>query len=464
MHDTPETEGQSRRDFLRSAAATAAAGMVMGAVASEASARSRTYSLAPQRVIGANDRINIAVVGLGSQGFGAHVRLLHEHAKEHNTAIVALCDLYGRRLSNAAAHVNLPESARYWDYRKLLSDAKDVDAVFVATSDNWHAPICVDSMEAGKHVYCEKPMCKTLEETFGIFDTVKKTGKVFQVGSQGCSDPKWHLAAKLIKEGKIGHVVLGQGSYMRNGRVGEWNNYGDNPYKEPHKSAGPNGTGDNKIDWETFRRGKLTAEYDPDVFFRWRKYWAIGSGLVGDLFPHRLHPLYIAMALPVEGNEGWPWRVSSNGGLYVQKVNPDTGKPDRDVPDFTTITCDFGSSTMIAMSSTINEQGWPDCVRGNKGTIYFGGNTVEIKPERVWADEVEFYEEQAGEGENIVAHQKNFFDCIRTGGTPNAHIELAARVQTMITLAELSYRNNVMFTFDPATRKATPDVSQFPEA
>src|SRR5262249_19003650 len=151
-------------------------------VATPAVAKSATFSLAPGRTIGANDRINIGHVGLGSQGYGAHVRLMKQKAEENNTQQVAVCDLYRRRLRKAGTEIGISESAWYDDYRKLL-DNKDVDAVVVATSDNWHAPIAIDAMNAGKHVYCEKPMCKGVTEAFAIFDTVKKTGRTFQVGS-----------------------------------------------------------------------------------------------------------------------------------------------------------------------------------------------------------------------------------------------------------------------------------------
>src|SRR6185436_7389057 len=108
------------------------------------------------------------------------------------------------------------------DHRKLL-EQKDIDAVVVATVDHWHAPCAIDAMEAGKHVYCEKPMTRYLDEAFAIHDVVKKTGRIFQVGSQICSDAKWHKAAELIKAGKIGPLVLMEGSYMRNSPKGEWN-------------------------------------------------------------------------------------------------------------------------------------------------------------------------------------------------------------------------------------------------
>src|SRR6185369_2911394 len=131
------------------------------------------------RVIGANDRIIVAYVGVGGQGM-AHVRSQKAHASENNIAQAAVCDL-------------------------------------------WQKRVAVDSMNAGKHVYVEKPMTRYLGEAFEIYDTVKKTGKILQVGSQGCSDAKWHKAAELIRAGKIGPLVMCQGSYMRNKKDGEWN-------------------------------------------------------------------------------------------------------------------------------------------------------------------------------------------------------------------------------------------------
>jgi len=442
----------SRREFIRNAAATAALTAGVAAVA-----KSSVYSLAPSRVIGAADRIRIGHVGLGSQGFGAHVRLLKQQKDANNTEQVAICDLYGRRLRQSGAELGLAEANWYLDYRKLL-DRKDVDAIVIATADNWHAQIALDAMDAGKHVYCEKPMCKTLEETFQLFDKVKKTGRKFQIGSQGTSDPQYYKVAEIVKAGKIGKLIMGQHSYNRgDNRIGEWNSYGDNPFKEPHSKAGPQGKGDDYIDWETFRKGAEPAAWDPDRFFRWRKYWAYGSGLVGDLMPHRLHPLMIAMAVPLVGEQGWPRRVSSGGGLYVQKKHPEREGADREVPDFTYLTVDFDDFSMIIMSSSITEQGMRPMIRGNKATIFFSGDNAQLTPERAYADEVEA-ETVALEsnGEPIEAHQKNWFDSIRENKEPNGHIDLAARVQVAISLGERAYRESKTFTFDPATRKSNP--------
>ena len=441
MSEQNTQNGSSRRDFLKVAAT--------GAAAATASYMPSTAE-GMRRVLGANERIQTAHVGLGAQG-STHVRLLAERKQETNTQIVALCDLYGRNRVENRQRSGVKESSSYTDFHKMLEKEKEVDAVWIATSDNWHAEVAIAALQAGKHVYCEKPMCKTIEEGFAIYDAVKKSGKKFQVGSQGCSDMKWHVARKVVQEGRIGHVVVGQGSYMRNGRVGEWNNYG-----RFDRDAGPSASGEANIDWETFRKGKGPKEFDPDRFFRWRKYWAYGSGLVGDLLPHRLHPLFIAMNLPTDGLKGFPRRVSSGGGLYVQKVHPETGKADREVPDFINVSIDYDDTSLMAMSSCINEQGWPDLIRGNKGTVYFGGNGVEVRPERAWADEVEgAVEPVPGPGERIESHHDNLLMCIRENKVPNANIEIAIRVQVGITLAEMSYRQNKTFTFDPATRKYT---------
>ncbi len=474
MNNKTENQGTSRREFLRNAAASAA--VTAGATNV---AKSSVYSLAPARVLGANDKIRIAHVGLGVQGFGAHTRLLKESASANNTEQVAVCDLYTRRLRRAATTIgDLKEANWYKDHRKML-ERKDIDAVVVATSDQWHSTVATHALEAGKHVYCEKPMCKTLEEAFGLFDTVKRTGRKFQVGSQGCSDPMYRNIAEVVKSGKLGKMIMGQHSYNRgDNKVGEWNSYGDNPWKawkegqplndyvvNDHRKAGPTATGDDHIDWETYRKGSQPSEWDPDRFFRFRKYWAYGNGLVGDLMPHRLHPMVIAMNIPLTGLAGFPKRVSSGGGLYVQKVNPDTGKPDREVPDFTYITCDFGDFSLIVMSTCVNEQGMRPMIRGNKATLFFSGDNAQLTPERAYSDEVESEQIKLnGNGEPIQAHHKNWLDSIRNNTEPNCNIDLAIRVQTMITLGELAYRNNQTFTFDPKTRKATPETSKFPAA
>src|SRR6202011_557286 len=110
------------------------------------------------------------------------------------------------------------------DYRKLL-DLKEVNVVCVATPDHWHAKMCIDAAAAGKDVYCEKPMTKTIAEAHAVTDAMKKYNRVMSVGVQSMADPSWLKANELIREGKIGHVAQGQTSYYRNSSVGQWRYY-----------------------------------------------------------------------------------------------------------------------------------------------------------------------------------------------------------------------------------------------
>ena len=445
MSDNSTPQGDTRRDFLRKAAIGVAAGATSASVMP-------TTAAAMQRVIGANDRIQIGHVGLGGQGM-THVRLLKQNAQDNlknNTESIAVCDLYVRRKKQAQQFLGLDDAAAYDDYRRLV-DRPDLDCVWVTTSDQWHADVAMAAMESGKHVYCEKPMCKTVDQAYAMHATAKRTKRVVQVGVQACTDLKWHVAGDAVKSGRIGHTVMGQGSYCRNSKEGEWNYYTIDPDASPHA------TGDGYVNWDLFRRGVEPAAWDPDRFFRWRKYWEYGSGILGDLFPHRLHPLMIALAQPQDGFEGFPIHVASLGGLYVQKINPVTHKPDREVPDFTNIIVDMKDECSIMLLGTvINEIGWQDMVRGNKATIYFGGDGVEIKPERIWSDEVEGgVLPVGGPGEDIAAHERNFLDAVRTNGIPNCNIDLGLRVQIMISLGELSYRHRKEYSFDAETRRVS---------
>src|SRR5438445_9479791 len=226
--------GLPRREFIRKTAAVAA-----GAVASTSLFKTRVFGQAPSpgRVIGANDRITVAVVGVG-EGIGKnHLQGLHDKAGDNNIVVAAACDLFNKRRDWAKKQAELKEADLYSDHRKLL-ERKDLDAVLIATHDPWHAQISMEAMEAGKHVYCEKPLTRYLDEAFKVYDTVKRTGRVFQVGSQGCSAMGWHKCAELIQSGKIGTLVWGQGYYCRNSVGGEWN------YPIDKESTAAN------IDWE----------------------------------------------------------------------------------------------------------------------------------------------------------------------------------------------------------------------
>ncbi len=447
---------ETRRSFLKKSATAAAV------VAATNPFKSPVYgqNQAPSkgRVIGANDRISVAVIGVG-YGIGQnHIMGIQDNAKENNTVVTAACDVYAQRrawIQGKAEQYGrkmpqpLKEADVYTDYRKLL-ERKDIDAVVVATHDPNHTPISIAAMETGKHVYCEKPMTRYLDEAFQVYDAVKRTGTVFTVGSQGCSAAGWHKAAELVKAGSIGQLVWGQGYYCRNNPKGEWN------YTIEKESSAET------IDWNLWLGPVSKRPFSADEFHRWRKYYPYCGGLLGDLVPHRLHPLMIAT-----GNPEFPTRVTSIGTKHIHTDRNTPGTPERDVPEHVQLTAEFPSGYQLnIVSSTVNSKSPGFVIYGHQATLEIGdsGNVLQMIPERSFADEYEGLTEaerrdigiepiKGLQHEDIRVHEKNWFDCIRSGKAPNANIDLAVRVQTVISLAEMAERLNIVCLFDEKTRK-----------
>ena len=164
------------------------------------------------RVLGANDRINIGVIGVGGRGSYVSREFKKVGDTTHNTRIAAVCDVYQKRVSSNKAFFQCDGTL---DYREILNRS-DIDGVIVATPDHWHAKIALEAMDKGKDVYLEKPMCHTIDEARRLAETVKETKRVLQVGSQTTSGDQWHKAKKAISEGMIGQMIMSQGSYHRN--------------------------------------------------------------------------------------------------------------------------------------------------------------------------------------------------------------------------------------------------------
>jgi predicted dehydrogenase len=441
--------GDTRRDFIKKA--TTAAAVVATTNIFKTPVYGQSSAPSTGRVIGANDRIAVAVVGVGF-GIGKnHLEGIHKNAGANNVVMAAACDVFNKRRDWAKEKAELKSADVYGDHRKVI-ERKDIDAVVVATHDPWHAGICIDAMEAGKHVYSEKPMVRYLDEAFRVHDTVKRTGRIFQVGSQGCSAGAWHKAADLIRDGKIGSLVWGQGYYCRNNPKGEWN-YDIEPESTPQN-----------IDWERWLGPVSKRPFSADAFHRWRKYYPYCSGLLGDLVPHRLHPLMLAT-----GNPEFPNRVVSIGTKHVHTDKNTPGTPERDVPEHVQLLAEFPSGLLLTVTcSSVNARSPNFVIYGHKATLEIGdqGNVLQMIPERAFAEDFEGLSEterkalgiepiKGLQNEDIRVHEKNWFDSIRANKQPNAGIDLAVRVQTVISLAEMSQRFNMTCLFDEKTRKIT---------
>jgi predicted dehydrogenase len=442
--DQPTAGVDSRRDFIKKAATAAAAVATANVLKTPVYGQNQAPSTG--RVIGANDRISVGYIGIGgapsnSPGMGmAHVKSQKKNASENNIVQAAVCDLYSKRNELAKQAIGTSDVVAYDDYRKLI-ERKDIDAVVVATVDHWHTRCSVDAMETGKHVYCEKPMTRYLGEAFEIYDAVKRTGRTFQVGSQGCSALGWHKAAELIQAGKIGKMVWGQGYYCRNNPKGEWN-YSIDPGATPET-----------LNWEKWL-GPVHKKipFNPDHFFRWRKYYPYCGGLLGDLVPHRLLPLMLA-----SGNPEYPKRVVSIGSRSVHTDKNTPGTYERDVPEHVEILVEFPSGLILTIvSSTVNAKSPGFVIYGHKATLQIGnlGESLELTPEKDFTEELDAVSMKGlTPTEDVGVHEKNWFDSIRSGKKPNANIDLAIKAQTVISLAEMSERLQIACLFDEKTRK-----------
>ncbi|MBN8734233.1 MAG: Gfo/Idh/MocA family oxidoreductase [Acidobacteria bacterium] len=451
----------NRRNFLRTAGGVGAA---LSAASPLAAARPSSKP-ASGRVLGANDRINVAIIGCGGRGTYVGREFSKAGTSTHNAQIVAVCDVYQKRVS---MNKDMHKCDGTLDYREILNRS-DVDAVIVATPDHWHAPVALAAMDKGKDVYLEKPMCHTVDEVKALIDTVRETKRVVQVGSQTTSGDQWHQAKRLISEGMLGKMILSQGSYHRNSIEGEWNWPID-------KEAGPDGKGDNFIDWKMWIGNAPKKDWARDMgadrFFRFRKYWDYSGGIATDLFFHVVAPMNVCW-----GEAQFPHKVMAGGGIYVfDKLPEDNSKPDREVPDTFHLIGEYEKGHSLVLSSSMaNSQHIPGLIRGHGATLTmvehgrFEGFAphITLKAEARGDKWVvpELKDKFKGQTEILVpvketntmqTHVGNFLDCMRSRQKPTLDVETAGRAQVLITMAVQSYREGRVLYFDKDKFKVVP--------
>jgi len=277
----------TRRHFLQSAAT---AGLYTSALAGQ------------ETKVPANDRVQVATIGLGGMG----TEDTRSSTKVPGVELVAVADIYQGRLDHAK-EVFGKNLFTTRDYREVLA-RKDIDAVIIATPDHWHSQISMDAMNAGKDVYCEKPMVQRLDDGKKVIEAQQKTGRILQVGSQRVSSIVYQKAKELFRNGAIGDLNLVEAWWDRNAAIGAWQ------YSIPLDATPEN------IDWDRFLGRAPKVPFEPVRLFRWRNYRDYGTGVAGDLFVHLFSGMHF-----VTGAIG-PTRVYATGGLRFWKDG-------RDVPD-----------------------------------------------------------------------------------------------------------------------------------
>jgi predicted dehydrogenase len=263
--------------------------------------------------------------------------------------LVAACDVYdGRR--QRAKEIWCDQIFTTRDYRAVL-ERQDVDAVIVATPDHWHVPIAVAALEAGKHVYCEKPMVRLAAEGLKLVEAQKRTGRVLQVGSQRTSSILYAKARDLVASGAIGEINLVEAWWNRNTAIGAWQ-YTIPPDAPPES-----------VDWDRFLGSAPKRPFEPIRLFRWRNYQDYGTGVAGDLFVHLFSGLHC-----ITGAIG-PTRLYATGGLRYWKDG-------RDVPDVMLGLFDYPRTDRHAEFTLSLKVNFADGAGGEEGFRFVGSEGV----------------------------------------------------------------------------------------
>jgi predicted dehydrogenase len=416
MNEKPKRP--SRRKFLRQASLAAIASPAITPLVNARSAA---------RAVGANDRINVGIIGVGGMGTVHLQAFMSQSDEDKDIQVVAVSDLYTVRKERAREIARLTAKDVHHDYRDLLA-RNDVDAVLIAVPDHWHGQIALDGLTAGKDVYLEKPMTHTIDEAKRIVEATKKNNRILQVGAHGLSNPATHKARELIAQGEIGELLWAQATSARNSKTGEWN-YRIDPEGSPET-----------IDWKRWLGPAPNRPFSAERFFRFRKYWDYSGGIATDLFYHSLAPLVYAM-----GAE-FPKSVSACGGIYVQK--------DREVPDTYATAIEYPNFYIDmsgCMANAHANRSHGTAIYGHHGTIIFERNRLLVVPEALGRETESKRREQpepkvyefppAGKLRDARSpHTDNFFSCVRSRKEPNLPAELGLKVLVAINLGVQAYR------------------------
>lgn len=446
-----EESNSTRRQFLvrETSIATAAAAFATG------------------RVLGANDRINIAFIGNGMQFEGLVRGFKARRDQKKDLNIAACCDVWEPRLKFGLEQSGAEKG--YKDYREVLA-RKDIDGVVLAVPDHWHYQMASDAMAAGKDVYLEKPMTRTVEEAAKLTAQSQKTGRLIQLGGSGPATKLYWKVNEYLKAGKAGKVLWGLISYNRNTRTGMWDypipGVGDTPWPDAKFSL-------ENIDWKMWLGPAPKRKLSAERYFRWRKFWDYSTGNAGDLLYHRLGMMSTMIGFD------FPTRAVGIGGTYVQK--------NREVPDTYMTMIEYPGDYAINMVSCMaNQTSVPETVYANWATIQIvmappasgaqstgglrrGRMIASIKAERQF--EKEFREANDGrtevtiEGEAGPSLGDDWIDCMRSRQAPVYNALRGYQVMVAIALGVESYRKGKVMAFDPVRqvmRSTPPPHREYP--
>jgi predicted dehydrogenase len=400
----------TRRDLLTGAMRGAAVTMAAG-----------SYS----RVLGANDRIRYGIIGAGDRG--QHDMDMFTTNKEVDVA--AVCDVYAAKIDQVKS--KFPNAQSFKDHRALL-ERKDLDIVQVTTPDHWHAVIAIDALNAGKDVYCEKPLTLKIEEGPEIVKAARVNDRVCQVGMQQRSG-KHYLQAKAeyIDAGKLGKITLCRTWW-------HGNTYHLRKAPESLQSKPSN------LDWAHFLGPLKWRDYDPQQYFNWRAYLDFGGGQVTDLFTHWIDVVHMFTGQEI------PFSAQAAGGIYAYKdgrTAPDTINVLLQYP------AEFNATFEATLAPGINGAAVEIC--GTEGRLWIDRSRFEFYPlgRNVQPTVVRV---EPGPDPLTQAHVNNFLDCVKTRKRPNGDVLIGARSAQASHLGNISYMQKRRIDFDPIREEILP--------
>ena len=441
--------------------------MRIGAGALAAGAAAKVTLLEPSNVLAAatqaqsGNTIRFASIGTGVRG----CELLAASLRVPGVECVAVSDLWEGRLT-AAQQTLKKQVATTRNYKEIL-DRKDIDAIIVACTDHQHRRVVVDACNAGKDVYCEKPLSHTVEDGFAILAAAQKNNRIMQVGSQRVSSILYEKARQIYASGKLGQVCCIEAYWERNSASGAW------VYPIPPD------VNDQNIDWKEYLVGAPSIPFDPVQFFRWRCFTAYGEGLGGDLFVHLISGIMF-----ITGTNTVPTRAQSTGGLYRWKDGrqfPDLIETFYDYPDFRVyMRCNLNNDggefigfygtegTMIIRDSTLtfspqntapemegySTKGWPEDLRKQYEENWEKDHPPAAPFASKLTDEVEEYVPPKGYNDTV-DHEANFFNAVRSRKPCVENEVFGNNAALGCHLANYSYFNKRPAMWDASAKKIT---------
>jgi len=410
----------SRRDFIKTASVIAAGSVIPVDLLAEAR----------KRKAGPNDKIGIGLIGVRSQGYSNLASFL----KNPEVECVALCDIDKNLLDSRTADIvklGFAAPRHYPDYRKML-DNKDIDLVIIGTPDHWHCLQFVHSLEAGKHIYVEKPIGNSIAEINIMWNATRKYGKMVQVGQWQRSQPHFVDAINYLKSGKLGRIRTCKAwSYV------DWKGAVPKVPDEPVPAG---------VDYNTWLGPAPIRPFNMNRFhFTWRWYWEYGNGLMTDWGVHLIDYILYGMGKSI------PSSVMAIGGKYAfpedDMVTPDTMTAVYDFNDFTMI---WEHTIGIGLGNWKRAHGMSYI--GENGTLVLDRQGWEVIPEK---QKIEAVPVQKNVGNGLDLHTRNFLDCLQNN-TPeklNANIDIGRNVGLVAQMGNIAFRTGEKVSWNDATQK-----------